>query len=206
MQNPGSLHRVVTRVLPDANVLYSRTLRDWLFLLKLESGGSMFTVSTTVDILAETIARYRDSNPSAAGEQITLIHDRILASVDERIDRYTVDGSWSGTDEEDAHVHAAAKDGGIDTVLTCDKGWENLAPEELDLLPYEAQHPDHFFCLVDTSSPSAVRTVIASQLKYWFDRNGEVDLPARLRAAQCPEFADRVRIHLQTLDCSFLGE
>lgn len=48
---------MVTRVLVDANVLFSRTQRDWLFLLKLKSEGRIFTVSSTVDIIAETVAR-----------------------------------------------------------------------------------------------------------------------------------------------------
>lgn len=104
---------MVTRVLPDANVLYSRTLRDWLFLLKLESGANMFTVATTVDILSETIARPRDANPKVDGKVMADIHDRILASVDERIDSFAIDDTWGGADEGDADVHAAAKEGGI---------------------------------------------------------------------------------------------
>lgn len=43
-----------TRVLVDANVLYSRTLRDWLALLYLES-DSFFSVYWTEDILAEAM-------------------------------------------------------------------------------------------------------------------------------------------------------
>ena len=47
-------------VLPDANVLFSRTLRDWLFLLAHR--GRLYTVHSTEDILAETMAKYRIVN------------------------------------------------------------------------------------------------------------------------------------------------
>lgn len=41
-------------ILRDVNVMFSKTLRDWIFLLSLE--GSLYTVHTTEDILAETIS------------------------------------------------------------------------------------------------------------------------------------------------------
>lgn len=39
----------------DANVLFSKTLRDWLFLLRHETQGQMYTVLATEDIIAETV-------------------------------------------------------------------------------------------------------------------------------------------------------
>lgn len=38
-------------VLPDANVLFNRTLRDWLFLLAHR--GRLYTIHSTEDLLAE---------------------------------------------------------------------------------------------------------------------------------------------------------
>lgn len=38
------------RVFVDANILFARTLRDWLFLLKLQSENSMFIVMATEDV------------------------------------------------------------------------------------------------------------------------------------------------------------
>lgn len=83
-------------------------------------------------------------------------------------------------------------------------GWDSLPEEYRDTLPYEAQHPDAFFCLGDKASPEAVRRVMVNQMKYWFDREGEVDLPGRLRRSACPEFAAHVRDKLRTIDCSLL--
>lgn len=196
---PGSLPRMVTRVLVDANVLFSRTQRDWLFMLKLKSEGRIFTVSSTVDIVAETVARYRDKNPTVPGGVIVSLNDALFANLDERVDDYTVDGGFAGVDQGDAHVDAAARAAGVDVVLTCDAGWSNLGAEVLATLPYEVQHPDDFYCLVDDASPDTVRQVIRDQVEYWMKRQGEADLPARLRSASCPEFAERVRAHLQAM-------
>lgn len=190
---------MVTRVLVDANVLFSRTQRDWLFLLKLKSEGRIFTVSSTVDIIAETVARYRDKNRYVSGGAIVRLNDLLLANLDERVDEYTVDESFAGADQDDAHVDAAARACGADVVLTCDAGWAKLGAEVLDTLPYEVQHPDDFFCLVDDAPPATVRLVVKDQVDYWMSKHGEADLPARLRAASCPEFAERVRQHLQAI-------
>ena len=42
----------------DANVLYSRTLRDWMLMLRLEADG-MYVVLTTEDILTEVLYHFR---------------------------------------------------------------------------------------------------------------------------------------------------
>jgi len=56
-----------TRVLLDANVLVSRTLRDWVLLLQARAGG-MFATCWTEDILAETIHAVRRRNPTWTAE------------------------------------------------------------------------------------------------------------------------------------------
>lgn len=67
-------------MLVDANVLFSRTLRDWLFLLRNETEGGMFTVYATEDILAETLYRMRRKYPLAPGHLTSRAHDRISAT------------------------------------------------------------------------------------------------------------------------------
>ena len=73
-------------VLPDANVLFSRTLRDWLFLLS--SGGELYTVHSTPDILAETLSRYRDRFPHVTGEEV----DRLATHLSQQL-RIPIAGS-----------------------------------------------------------------------------------------------------------------
>lgn len=68
------------RVFVDANVLFSKTLMDWLFLLH-QANGNMFQVHTTEDVLAETIANMRKRKPGAPGyatsRRLELIRDSL---------------------------------------------------------------------------------------------------------------------------------
>lgn len=197
---------MVTRVFVDANVLFSRTLRDWLFLLKLRSNARMFTVASSLDVIAETIARVRDSKPLASGAMTANLKRRIEGNLDEVIEEFDNDGSFPGADVEDVHVHAAAVGCGADILLTSDNGWSDLTPDESDNLPYDAYHPDDFFCLVDDSAPQCVRQVVTEQLQYWHGRDGDVNLSERLKAAGCPNFAKRVRQHLLRIDSAVLRD
>lgn len=190
---------MATRVLVDANVLFSRTVRDWVFLLKLESQCGMFSLLCTVDILSEALARLRDTYPDLPGAVIADIHDRVLANIDERVDDFEV-GTFAGSDSDDAHVDAAARASAADAILTSDEGWSQMSEHALDELPYEVFTPDEFLCLIDDSNSAVVAAVVKHQLRYWMDRDGDVDLPARLRAANCRDFADRVRDHLQSVE------
>lgn len=186
-------------VIVDADVLYSRTLRDWLFLLRNETAGGMFRLYATVDIVAETIARYRDNNPLASGSTITAMHDAIFRNLDDRIDDYEIDGSFPGHDQGDAHVHAAALACRADFLVANDRGFKDLDDSVLDALPYEVHTADSFLVLVDDSMPQAVRAVTKQQLEYWLSKKQDADLPLYLRKAGCPDFAARVRNHVHAL-------
>ncbi|WP_255366289.1 hypothetical protein [Cellulomonas sp. KH9] len=50
--------------------------------------------------------------------------------------------------------------------------------------------------LVDDSSPELVAAVVSQMCAYWVRRQGEADLGATLRKADCPQFAERVLAHL----------
>ncbi len=188
-----------TGVFVDANVRFSRTLRDWLFLLRNQGAGSMFTVYSSEDVIAETIYRIRRDRPTASGELITAIHDRISAQLDCRVTEYAIPAHSPLADEHDFHVHAAAVSCEAGILLTADRGFLDLDQGLIDVLPYEVHSPDSFFVLVDESSPATVRAVTLVQLDYWFSRDGHGDLPARLRAAGCLEFAARVAVHIRDL-------
>ncbi|MGW5703819.1 PIN domain-containing protein [Amycolatopsis japonica] len=178
----------------DANVLFSRTLRDWLALLQLSAPGEIYMVYWTEDVLAEAIYHLRKKHPTWDGVKITQIRDRI-ASVfeDGRVDDFTIDGSFPGDDHDDQHVHAAAVACQADYILSCDNGFF-LAEEHADSMPYEVYRPDDFFMLVANSAPDLVRDVTRTQTEYWARRNaGRADLAGPLIKAGCPEFAERVR-------------
>lgn len=187
---------MTTRALVDANVLYSRTLRDWLIMLQLESGGGLYSLCWTEDILAETMYRYRRNHPAVDGGVITTIRDHVAGSLEGgRIDDFVIDGSFPGSDPHDQHVHAAAIAGGVTYLITEDGGFTSPGLD-LDSLPYEVHSPDSFLILVDDSAPRHVRAVTAKQEGYWARKPRAKTLVEALQAAGCPVFAQRVLKHL----------
>ncbi|MEU7138016.1 PIN domain-containing protein [Nocardia sp. NPDC046473] len=192
-----------TNVPVDANILYSRTLRDWLALLYLHGGGEMFEVMWTDDVMAEFHYHLRKKNPFLDDAQVGGIRRR-LESVFKagRISGYSVDAAGTYPDPGDAHVHCAAVHGNVDILLT-----ENVKHfREIDDLPYEIYSADEFFELVDDTAPRAVLAVTKEQLVYHVRRsgNGSVSLPEMLKKAGAPLFAERVRQHLNSLDLTAL--
>lgn len=54
---------LIARVLVDANVFYSRTVRDWLGLMYTTSEAEPFLVCWTEDIMAELLYHLRKGHP-----------------------------------------------------------------------------------------------------------------------------------------------
>lgn len=192
-----------TSVLVDANVLFSRTLRDWLALLYIQPGNNMFEVKWTDDIMVEFHYHLRKKHPTFADAQVGGVRSRLERIFSTgRITGYTIDESITYPDMGDAHVHCAALHAEVDILLTDnDKDFA-----ELDDLPYEIYKPDDFFELIDDSAPRLVRAVAADQLVYHITKGSgrSVSLPEKLRAAGAPKFAERVRKHVLELDVNTL--
>lgn len=186
------------RVFVDANVLFSRTLRDWLFLLRNASEGGMYTVGSTEDVLAETLSRLRDARPKMPGGDVARLRDHLVENLDEVIDDYAIEPWMTERDPGDAHVRAACTTGRFDMLLTSDVGLLDDAERNL-AVAYEPIGPDDFFVLIDDSAPWIVRAVTERQTKYFLEKCGEADLPAHLRAAGCRHFADRVNGHVHAV-------
>lgn len=69
-----------TKVFLDANILYSRTLRDWFCILSQESGVDGIALHWSEDVLAEMIYHLRKKNPHLSDKQVggwrrTLLED-----------------------------------------------------------------------------------------------------------------------------------
>jgi hypothetical protein len=187
-----------TRVLADANILYSRTLRDWLILIQLQSVSAPYTTYWTEDILSEAMYHLRRNNPTWDGARTAQVREKVAGSLEGgRVDDFVVDGSFPG-DPHDQHVHAAAVAAEVDIVLTADGGFTTR--DLANLLPYEVYGPDDFFLMVDDSAPDLVREAADAQLRYYRWRLGSADLCDALHAAGCPRFAERVRRHLRSID------
>src|SRR3546814_9270986 len=71
---------MVPEVFVDADVLYSPTLRGWLFNLSVGPGftsSPAFEPIVSEDVIAEAVARWRDANPTAPGGVVTQMSSRI---------------------------------------------------------------------------------------------------------------------------------
>ncbi|WP_270365746.1 hypothetical protein [Microbacterium algeriense] len=179
----------------DANVLYSKTLRDWLFLLRIETGGGMFVLFSSEDSLEETLYHQRRNHHDAPGGYTKAIREKIREFLDDIVDEFpSID--FPGADKNDHHIHAAATSVNASYLIANDKGFQKIDQE---LLTYEVHSADSFFMLVAANASGAVDRVISTQLAYFRDKPGAKPLDVRLEAAGCPRFAECVRQHVKKL-------
>lgn len=183
---------MTSRIFVDANIFLSRTLMDWLFLLRAET-GRMFSLVTSEDVLAEVGYSLRRMRPDAPGRLVVDRRARIVEFIDEVLTDFDGTVPYPGSDPDDRHVHAATLGSGADILLTNDSGLQTS-----DDALYEVYRADDFFVLIDDGAPVQVMRVTHAQRAYWQSRKGK-PLAAALRDASCPTFAERVQGHLRTL-------
>lgn len=183
-------------VFVDANVLFSRTLRDWTLMIGAEC--NRFAVISSRDCLVEAIAKIRERNPAAEGGMIHHIHDLIERSLHDLITTYPggpIDGI---ADEKDWHVIHAATEAGAKILVTSNV--RDFAPVA-ESLPFDLYSPDELFDLVWKNDPRAVEQVTREQLRYWNDRAERFKAESRpapkglsraLRDAGASGFADTI--------------
>ncbi|MBH0008068.1 type II toxin-antitoxin system VapC family toxin [Salinibacterium sp. SWN1162] len=182
-------------VFVDANVLYSKTLRDWLFLLRRETRCELFTVASSNDVIAEVLYWSRKNNPSAPGQRTGNIKEIIEKALDETVRDFPAGMVFPGDDEHDTHVYAASVTCEASYLVTDDQGFHNVADE----LPYEVHSADSFFQLIAENAPEAVDEVINQQLAYYRKRENSRTLREALILAKCPTFAEIVHQHLEAM-------
>lgn len=186
------------RIFVDSNVLASRTLRDWLFLLRTET-FRMFQLHTSFDVLMETVRVTRRRHPTADGRLASDLFLRLNDLLDEVLGDFDGSVDFAGPDVDDHHVHAAAMSSRADKLLTAN---DRHFPEADDL-PYEVYTPDEFLVLVDDSAPHHVRSVTRQQVDYWQRRRSGgtrvKPLGQALVDAGCPDFGDRIVRHVKAL-------
>lgn len=189
MQGPDNLI-----VFVDANVWFSRTLRDWIGMLYTTPDNPPFEVRWTEDVLAEVLYHLRRKHPDWDGSRITGIRDRLADTFEvRRVTDFAVGPDYKGRDVLDAHVHAAAIACEADILVTsnvADFVWDGNES------PYDVLTPDEFLMLVDDAAPEFVAEVALRMCKHWLRLTGDAHLPQSLKDAGCPQFAGAVRQHL----------
>lgn len=175
------------RVLVDANVLYSRTLRDWILMLAYcGSPERFYDVLWTEDILAETIASFREKHPQCDGGYIAAIAEKLRAEfADCQVRDYNATKYFG--DPKDAHVHGAAIAGEADYLVTLNL--RDFDVVDKDQLPYEIYTPDAFLMLIWESQPEIVRNVFLKMEKYRAEKKRTYSLAQLLKDAGATDFA-----------------
>jgi len=193
MSRPGAIVLPVHLVFVDANVLFSRTLRDWTLMLGREC--KRFAVISSGDCVTEAVANIRRRNPHAPGSKISHIHQLIETSLHDLVTDYPggpIDGM---PDELDWHVVHAAQAAGAKILVTSNT--KDFSPVA-HLLPFDLYSCDELFDLIWKNDPASVEAVTIDQVKYWSARSEQYSREGRtpaktltqaLRDAGAPKFA-----------------
>ncbi len=183
-------------VFVDANILHSKTLRDWTLLLGLHCGR--FGVVSSEDCVIEALASIRDKNRHLDGGAIHTIGEQIKGSLHDLITDWPGGEVEGMPDTKDWHVVNAATHAGVQILMTTNtKDFSPIA----DSLPFDIYTPDELFTLIADNDPPAVEEVTRRQRSYWEEKRQKSILsgmgePKRLaealRDAGASDFADVV--------------
>lgn len=155
----------------------------------------MYVLLWTRDIQVEALRVMRRKHPEWPGTAIEGRLKMLEEIFDEMIIYPEADYAFTGTDEGDFHVHAAAVAGKANYILT------DNAPKDITLVPdeehYEIVNSDDFFNLVADSNVPAFIAATEGQFDYYSQR-GRMSRPIHqvLEDVGCPEFARRVQMAL----------
>lgn len=180
------------RAFCDANVFYSKTLMDWLFFLRIENEG-MFQLHSTEDVFAEVASNMRKNHSRLQGYVVRRRVELMREIVDEVLDTFPSDLPFTGTDEDDYHIHAAATACQADLLLTDNDPQDITTNEEVH---YETISPDDFCSCHQIRTPRMLHPIVKYQIEYWDKKPDHMQLDKALRNAGCLDFASIV---LQTL-------
>ncbi|SNT45662.1 Predicted nucleic acid-binding protein, contains PIN domain [Asanoa hainanensis] len=159
----------------DANVVYSRCLRDWLVLMALDSQYTAYELRWSEAVLAEAFYHLRRSHPAAPEQRIERWRDLLDRNFPEaKVVRWDPQAVPEPKDPNDHHVLAAAYAGHVDILVTCDGDVENFQ-QCLDQVGagIEVAHVDDFLCMIAERHSALVRRQYLSQIAYW-KRRGEL--------------------------------
>lgn len=176
-------------VFVDANILASRVCLDWLFQLQQLNPG-MFRIHCSEDVIAEAMRALRRRNPRLPGAVTNKYSLKIRKVIQDITDDFSAVESFTGRDENDYHVHAAAIAANADLLLTNNNPFD--ISSDPDLESYEIISADDFFNLVVDSNPDCLFLAARKQYEFWKTQPGMRQLDQALSAAGCPNFAKRL--------------
>lgn len=152
----------------DANVLYSRCLRDWLVLMALDSHYPAYRPRWSEAVLAEAFYHLRRDHPTASEQQVERWRDLLDKSFPEaKVTSWDPASVPCPKDPHDHHVLAAAHAGKVDILVTGDGGIGDFQRclDQVDA-GIDVQSPDEFLCMIADRHPELVRRRFLSQIIY----------------------------------------
>ena len=159
----------------DANVLFSRCLRDWLMMLALDSVYTAFQPRWSEAVLVEAFYHLRRKHPEAPERQIERWRDQMDEKFPEaKITHWDPGSVPTPNDLNDHHVLAAAHAGAVDFLVTCDGDGKNGNFQQcLDEAGsgVTVLHVDDFLLMIADRYPDLVRRRYLSQVMYWQQRS-----------------------------------
>ncbi|SNY30956.1 PIN domain-containing protein [Paractinoplanes atraurantiacus] len=164
---------VPLRVFLDANVLYSRCLRDWLVLMALDSHYTAYELRWSEAVLAEAFYHLRRAYPEAPERRIEHWRDQLDKQFPEaKVTDWDPQAVPRPRDANDHHVLAAALAGEVDILVTNDGDIDDFQ-RCLDHVEagVDVQHVDDFFCMMADRHTKLVRRRFLSQVMYWQRRD-----------------------------------
>lgn len=178
------------RAFLDANIITSKTLRDWLFKLSLEDAETLTLISSE-KVLAEARRAFQKRNPTAGPEAVAGLFDRIRSVLSHVVDDSdVVSMEIEGISGHDLHVHRAALSTEATHLVTLNL--RDFQPRQP--IPYRVSDPDHLLIEIYLHSPDAVHAVTASEFQYWAERHRYgwlvKTLPAALLDAGASRFSE----------------
>lgn len=159
-------------VFVDANVLYSRCLRDWLVMMALDSKYTAYQLRWSEAVLAEVFYRLRRNHPEAPERQLERWREQMDTAFPEaKVTHWDPGSVPRPSDPNDHHLLAAAYAGDVDVLITCDRDINNFQQclDQVDA-GISVLHVDDFLCVMADRHPELVRRRYLSQVKYWQQR------------------------------------
>lgn len=180
-----------TLIFLDANILYSRTLRDWFCLISKASGIEGIALRWSEDVMAEYQYHIRRKNPGWSEQQVGGWRRKLTdAFPGAMITGYEIDPVLlESKDKFDAHVVSAAAHGRVDYLVTSN---ESDFEEITHQYEFEIFSPDDMLSLIYERRSDAVRIATKDQMTYWANRKEDKPLPQALTDAGAPNFANHV--------------
>jgi len=180
----------------DANVLFSRTLRDWICQLALDSGKTAFGLRWSEDVLAEWIYRMRRRSPDISDDSLGRVR-RLLeqAFPEAMVVGYRPADVPQPRDVDDWHVLAAAVAVPVNFLVTADR--RAFVPDVVAGLGVDIMTPDEFLMLVADRHPDLVSLRLANQVSYLRTRRRPPGGDLREAALQALHRAGAVRFAMR---------